>query len=201
MAHTGDVLQRFDGHIVGLGTTSGTRVVVGMWEHSPLGAFADAMVEDARGHRTLLAPTDEVAEFVSSTYTFDEVQVHPVTMAGWSFRSGPLAIAWTPGRRAPVGWLLRAVPSPLGEAEPWARFCDPIARRVMPGVRTHGTAGGNRTEWYAARDAWHVESLEASWAGHDLGGLAPVSPSVRFGFGSAPARPTLTRLSSFVRLP
>ncbi|MGJ9413466.1 hypothetical protein ACHAAC_12240 [Aeromicrobium sp. CF4.19] len=195
------MLQRFDGHIVGLGTTSGTRIVVGMWEHSPLGAFADAMVEDAGGHRTLLAPTDEVADFVASTYTFDEIQVHPVHRAGWSFRAGPLTATWVPGGRAPVGRLLRAVPTVVSEAEAWARLCDPIARRVMPGVRTHGSAGQGRTEWYAARDAWHVDSLEASWEGRDLGPLAPLAPAVRFGFGSAPRRPTLTRLSSFVRLP
>ncbi|MCU1514533.1 MAG: hypothetical protein JWO10_1623, partial [Microbacteriaceae bacterium] len=34
--------------------------------------------------------------------------------------------------------------------------------------------------------------------GRDLGGLAPVTPAVRFGFGSAPARPSLTALTSYV---
>lgn len=199
------MLHRFDGHIVGLGTTSGTRVVVGLWDRGPFGRFADAMVEDAAGHRTLLAPTDEVAAFVSSTYTFDDVRVVPVTIApggvpDWSVEAGPLRVRWTPGGRAPVGHLLRLVPPPLARSEPWARFCDPIARRVMPGVRTHGTAGSGRTEWYAASDAWHVESVEASWDGRDLGALAPVDPPVRFGFGSAPRTPTLTRVTSFVRV-
>ena len=199
MAHTGRMSDRFDGHIVGLGTTSGLRVVVGLWQRSRFGTFADAMVEDPSGHRTLVAPTPEVADYVASTYTFDEVVVTPVATVGWGLRSEPLDVAWTPGRRAPVGVLLRAVPSALGRQEAWARFCDPGARRVMPGVRTHGTAGGGRTEWYAARDAWHVDAASVTWQGRDAGPLAPVDPPVRFGFGSAPRRPTLTRLSSFVR--
>ncbi|GAA1751740.1 hypothetical protein [Aeromicrobium alkaliterrae] len=191
--------QRFDGHIVGLGTTSGTRVVVGIWDRSPLGSFADAMVEHPDGRRLLLAPDDRVAELVSTTYTFDEVQVVPVEVDGWSIAAGPLRARWTPGRRAPVGWALRAVPRPLGRREAWARVCDPIARRLVPGVRTHGSAGHGRTEWYAASDAWHVAAATLTWDGGDLGPLAPVDPPVRFGFASAPRTPTLTRVSSFIR--
>lgn len=195
------MLLHFDGHIVGLGTASGTRVVVGIWPESPFGHFADAMVEDATGHRTLLAPDDDVADFVASTYTFDEILVVPVSTSGWSIGAGPLRAAWEPGGRAPVGHLLRLVPRPVGRSRSWARLCDPVARRAMPGVSTYGSAGHGRTEWYAARDAWHVRSARVSWEGEDLGPLAAVTPPVRFGFGSAPRRPTLTRLSSFVDLP
>jgi hypothetical protein len=69
----------------------------------------------------------------------------------------------------------------------------------MPGVRTHGSAGQGRTEWYAASDAWHVASATVAWDGVDLGPLCPVDPPVRFGFGSAPRTPTLTRVTSFIR--
>ena len=48
---------RFAGRIAGVGSTSGVRVVVGHWHSSPLGAFADVMVETASGHRVLLAPS------------------------------------------------------------------------------------------------------------------------------------------------
>lgn len=191
--------QRFDGHIIGLGTASGTRVVVGIWDRSPYGAFADAMVERPDGHRVLLAPDERIADLVSATYTFDDVRVVPVAVDGWGVLAGPLEAHWTPGVRAPIGWLLQAVPGPLGRLEAWARLCDPIARRVMPGVRTHGTAGQGRTEWYAASDAWGVEAATITWDGEDLGPLAPVDPPVRFGFGSAPRTPTLTRVTSFIR--
>ncbi|WP_229051706.1 hypothetical protein [Aeromicrobium sp. Leaf350] len=191
--------RRFDGHIVGLGTTSGTRVVVGIWDRTPHGRFADAMVERADGRRLLLAPDTWVADLVSATYTFDEVRVVPVVVDGWGVTAGPLQVSWTPGTRAPIGWVLRTVPPPLGRLEAWARFCDPIARRIMPGVRTHGSAGNGRTEWYAASDAWRVESARVTWDGDDLGPLAPVDPPVRFGFASAPRTPTLTRVTSFIR--
>ena len=69
---------RFEGQIAGVGSTSGVRVVIGHWVRSPFGAFADAMVERADGHRMLLAPSEQVAELVSTTYTFDEVRVEPV---------------------------------------------------------------------------------------------------------------------------
>jgi hypothetical protein len=70
--------QRFRGRIAGVGSTSGVRVVVGWWHESPFGPFADAMVERADGHRLLVAPTEQVAALVSTTYVFDEIRVEPV---------------------------------------------------------------------------------------------------------------------------
>ena len=57
------VRQRFHGAIAGIGSTSGTRIVVGRWDRSPWGAFADLMVETPTGHRVLIAPSEQVAEF------------------------------------------------------------------------------------------------------------------------------------------
>ena len=48
-----DAEDRFVGEIAGAGTTSGTRLVIGHWPTSPFGPIADAMVEDADGHRVL----------------------------------------------------------------------------------------------------------------------------------------------------
>src|ERR1041384_4571124 len=69
---------RFDGWIAGVGTTSGTRLVLGHWPDSPFGPVSDVMSEDAAGHRTLLSTSSELAEFVAATYRFDEVRVVPV---------------------------------------------------------------------------------------------------------------------------
>lgn len=201
---TDPTLHRFDGHIAGVGTTSGTRLVVGVWDDSPLGSFADVMLERHDGHRILLAPDEQVATFVAATYAFDEVRVGPVAVAPgvtWRVRTDDLTLSFVAGRRHPVSWALRAVPRPLRDRERWARSVDPVASRLMPGVRTHGSAGNGRTEWYAARDVRRLLRVEARWEGADLGGLAPVRPAVRFGFGSSPATPTLTRVRSFVRVP
>ena len=45
-----------------------------------------------------------------------------------------------------------------------------------------------------------MTSLSATFEGRDLGALAPVEPPVRFGFGSVPRRPAVTRVRTTVEL-
>ncbi len=247
--------SRFDGFIAGLGTPAGFRVVVGHWPRSPFGAFSDVMVERPDGHRMLLAPA-EVADFVASTYTFDEVCHVPVDVAvegrgapfasasngrlpgpvrsslarrdaprpfasasngrlpgpvrsslarrdaprpfasgdRWTVRAGPLELAFTVGGRPALGALLRAVPRRLAVDPRWVTAIDVVARRVLPGVRTRGSAGQGRREYYAALDLRRLTDARVTWHGADQGGLAPVDPPVRFGFGSTPRTPSLVRV-------
>ena len=200
---TGGQTDRFDGWIAGVGTAAGLRVVVGHWPHSPYGAFTDVMVERPDGHRLLLAPDERVAEFVSSTYTFDETRLGPVTHAqhGTEHRvtSTELDLTLRTGARPPLGWLLRAVPRPLATAPAWIAAIDAIARRVLPGVRTVGSAGGGRREYYGARDLHRVVDARVRWEGDDQGALTPVDPPVRFGFGSTPRAPSLVRITTLIR--
>ena len=193
--------RRFRGHIAGLGSTSGTRVVVGHWPDTPLGPFSDAMVETAAGHRVLLAPRPEVRDFIAATYSFDEIRLETVevTVAGqaWSFRSDSLVADFTAGRRTALGAALRCVPGRVAASPAWCTVTDPIARVVMDGVRTRGTAGNGRREWYGATDAREVVAFD----GADLGTLADVDPPCRFGFSSTPRRPTLTTVVTTVEQP
>ena len=69
----------FTGHIAGAGSGSGLRIVVGAWDRSPFGAFTDVMLQTADDERVLLAPDETIADFVSSTYRFDRVQVGDVS--------------------------------------------------------------------------------------------------------------------------
>ena len=87
----------------------------------------------------------------------------------------------------PLGWLLRAVPRPVATSTAWASLVDPVARVVMRGVRTRGTALEGRREWYGATDLRSVTSLAGSWRGVPLGTLADVDPPCRFGFSSTPS--------------
>ncbi len=188
--------ERFTGRIAGVGSASGVRVVVGRWDAGPWGPFADVMVEDAAGHRVLVAPDERTRGFVSATYTFDEVVIAPVavtdTAAGWRVVSGPLALDLTVGGPTPVGRLLRLVPGRLATSPAWCTLVDPVARVVMRGVRTRGTAGQERREWYGATSVRAVTDLHGTWRGQDLGALAPVDPPCRFGFSSTPRRPCVT---------
>lgn len=196
------VRSRFRGFIAGAGSTSGVRVVVGHWPSTPLGPFSDAMVETAGGHRVLLAPREEVADFIAATYVFDEVRIEPfevvVSPGAWSVRSPSLSLDLGVGRRTALGAALRAVPARLAEAPAWCTLTDPVARVALRGVRTRGVARAGRREWYGATDARAVTSLSGSFDGAGLGSLAPVDPPCRFGFSSTPRRPSVTTVVTTV---
>ncbi|WP_440710276.1 hypothetical protein [Herbiconiux sp. YIM B11900] len=208
--------ERFSGRIAGFGTSAGMRVVIGMWHDSPLGAFADVMLEDADGHRMLLAPREEVADYIAATYTFDEVRVLPVRSrriegglevvagrddpAGEPGASGPLFHARLRiGAVTGLGRLLRSVPRPLATDPRWLAALDPLASRLMPGVRTAGTAGGGRREFYGVTALREIAWAEASFEGLSLGAFAALDPPVRFGFGSAPREPQLADVVTTIR--
>lgn len=190
--------HRFTGNIAGIGSSSGVRVVVGRWDHSPLGTFADVMLAEPDGTRVLLAPTEEVAAFVSTTYRFDRIEIGPVSVqvdaGAWRVTTPGLDLSLTTGSRPLLGWLLRLVPRRLATAPAWARLTDPVARLVLRGVRTRGTAGNDRREYYGATDLHRIVGVRGTWRGDDLGTVAPVSPEPRFGFGSTPERPSVTSI-------
>ncbi len=196
MTGTGLVRERFSGHIAGIGSTSGIRVVVGRWEDGPWGSFADLMVEDGVGHRVLVAPDEQTRGFVTATYSFDEQVIEPVEVidapGGWRVRSDSLTLDITIGRPTALGRILSVVPARLATAPVWCTLTDPIARITLRGVRTRGTAGHGRREWYGATSVRAVTAVSGTWRGTDLGALADVDPPCRFGFSSTPKRPSVT---------
>jgi hypothetical protein len=194
--------ERFDGWIGGFGAASGLRLVVGHWPSSPYGSFTDVMLEQPDGHRILLAPTQQVADFVAATYTFDEVRLVPVEMqvdgGTAQLRAGDLQATLHLGRRTPLGYLLRAVPTRLATSPRWIATIDAVARRVLPGVRTVGSAGHGRTEYYGARDLHRITGAEVRVGDEDQGAMTSVDPPVRFGFGSTPTTPSWVRITTIV---
>jgi hypothetical protein len=192
-ARSQQVRQQFRGRIAGVGSTSGIRVVVGRWDETPLGPFADAMVETSSGHRVLLAPHQESADLIAATYTFDEVRIEAFTVADpWLVRSPSLSLDLAVGGRTPLGVALRAVPGRVAGSPAYCALTDPVARVALRGVRTRGTAGNGRREWYGATDTHRIDSMSGTFDGHDLGRLADVDPPCRFGFSSTPRRPSMT---------
>ena len=197
----------FRGRIAGVGSASGVRVVVGWWGESPFGEFADVMVERADGHRVLLAPDEAVADLVSSTYTFDEVRIEEVSVTGsdvggadssWSVTTPSLRLGLALGPRTALGGLLRTLPRGVAESPTFASAVDPVARRMLRGVRTRGVAREGRREYYGATDVRAVTGLRGSFDGADLGALAPVDPPCRFGFSSTPRRPSVTHVTTTI---
>jgi hypothetical protein len=198
------VRERFEGEIFGVGTTSGVRVVIGSWSRSRFGTFADAMVEAADGHRTLIAPSEQVADYVSTTYNFDSITITPVavqrTATSMTVSSEPLQIVVAVGGRTLLGRLLHVIPKTVSTATWWATAIDPVVRVVMPGVRTRGAAGNNRREWYGASDMHAVTSVAGTFVGSDLGTLTDIDPPVRFGFASTPPRPSVVSVTSTIEI-
>ncbi len=192
----------FTGHIAGAGTGSGLRIVVGAWDESPFGAFTDVMLQTADDERILLAPTEAVAEFVSTTYRFDRVELGELsadldagklTVAGENFEAR-IGI----GGSAPVDRLLRFVPPRLATAPRWLRAIDPVASRMVPGVHTYGSAGNGRVEYYGVRRSRRITAIEGHYRGAPFGGIAPLSPPVSFGFSSAPAAPQIVAVTTTI---
>ena len=192
----------FTGHIAGAGTGSGLRVVVGAWDRSPFGAFADVMLQTADDERVLLAPGPDVAEFVASTYAFDRIEVSEVSVAlgadQLSVHTETFAARIGIGGAAPVDWLLRLVPGRLATSPRWLRVIDPVAARVVAGVHTHGTAGNGRTEYYGVRRSRRITAVDGHYRGRDFGGLAPLRPPVSFGFSSAPSSPQIVSVTTTI---
>jgi hypothetical protein len=192
----------FDGHIAGLGTSSGLRAVVGLWQQSPFGAFSDVMLQQPSGRRLLLAPTAEVADFISGTYAFDDVVLVGVSarLERGSLRvdAGPLAVSASIGSRTLLGRALRAVPRPLAVHPRWLGAVSPVAGLLSGGSRTAGTAGSGRREYYGVSDLHNITSAVVSWNGTDAGALAPIRPAVTFGFSSVPPQPSLARVRTTI---
>lgn len=195
----------FSGHIAGFGTGAGIRMVVGVWQSSPFGAFADVMVQTADDQRLLRAPNPEVAEFVSATYAFDDVRVGSVTAGLEDDRltvtAADLDVTLQLGGPARFDGLLRLVPAPLASAPWWLRVINPVAGLLVPGVQTAGTAGGGRREYYGVRRTRRIAALSGQFGGEPLGGLADLDPPVQFGFSSAPTDPQLVAVTTTIDLP
>ncbi len=149
--------------------------MIGRWRRSPFGAFTDVMIEDAAGHRRLVAPRQEIADFIAATYTFDAVEIARIGVTAhrheWAVDAGPLHVAFELGRRQPLGVLLRSVPPPLARRPFWisaidrrpggsCRACGPSAARAT------GAGSGTAPRTCARsgrRSRGSTESTSVAW--------------------------------------
>ena len=186
------------GRIGAAGFASGDRVVVGVWESGPLGAMTDVMWARPDGERVLLAPTEAVAEFITSAYRFDRVEIAEVATRGDDHTievdAGALSIRLVAGR----GWRL----PPARLRPPWfTRYVEGPVARVTMGVHTYGVTPTGVREWYRA-DRWSpVVSGRATLDGIDLGSMGPVQPPCRFNFSEPPTRPSITEVRPLLEFP
>ena len=169
---------------------------------SPYGVVTDAMVEAPTGHRTLYAPTPQLARFLTAAYRFHDVQVATCNARHsgrcWRVQAGPLQLSFTIGRRTLLGWLLWVMPARLARTLWWVGLLDLAARRLLPGVRTCGRTRDGHRQWYGAQDVYPIIAASAALDGVDLGAPRAVHPPVGFGFGSVPSQPSLVHLTTMI---
>ena len=152
--------DRFVGEIAGVGTTSGSRLVIGRWPTSPFGSFADAMVEHADGHRVLDRAEPGGRDLHRRRLRVRRGRGHRRRRRP---RTGAAAVPRRPARRRArrsVGATRsagRCVPcrAPIATSPTWATVVDPVARTVLRGVRTRGTTPGG-DEFYGATDRHRI---------------------------------------------
>ena len=184
------------GTISSAGFASGDRFVIGHWPESPVGPMGDVMWGTPDGRRVLLAPSNAVAEFVTSIYEFDEVRIGPLTTESdgrvTTAVGHGLDLRLVGGRKVPIPF-----PRPLSVTR-WVEA--PIARALM-GVETFGTSSQGATEWYQSRGWRWVEAGHAVLDGRDLGDLRPVEPPLSVGFSEPPSRPSVVAVHVTIDLP
>ena len=66
---------RIEGFISSIGFSDGNRFVIGHWKESPIGEFGDIMWGTPEGETILIAGNEQVANFVSAIYNFDQIQI------------------------------------------------------------------------------------------------------------------------------
>ena len=180
-------LETLKGSITSFGTTSGHRFVIGNWETSPIGRFADVMWAPPDGRRILVA-CEAAADYVTTVYPFSEF-IHTEVSAHLDGRkievnAGPLAIKLASGHPLPFPWRPRWVTGSVESA---------LAQRIM-GVRTSGVSPTGSTEWYRTRSLSWVRQGLATVGGDSCGELAPISGHLGFGFTEPPTRPSHVKL-------
>ena len=187
---------RIKGVISSAGFAQGNRFVVGHWDHSPIGPFGDVMWGTPDGRRILLAGSQNVADFVTSIYNFDDVRI------------GKLKTE-SDGRETSVdglglnlyllGGVSRVIPFPRPL---WfTKFVErPLAKSLM-GVETFGTSSRGVSEWYQARKWRWVKSGTAVLDGNDLGELSNFSQPIEVGFSEPPTKPAIVSLQVAIRFP
>lgn len=179
------------GRIAATGFASGDRFVIGAWDDSPIGPFADVMWAHPDGTRELHASA-RAARFITAVYGFDRVVESPVVVRGVGDLLEVAFGEWT--LRLEAG---RAVPFPPRPAWVTRHVERPLARRLMA-VETYGVSPTGVEEWYRARTLRRVRRATAVGP-RDLGAMAPLAPRCGFGFSEPPRFPSITEVRPRLR--
>ncbi len=203
-------MDLFEGAITGAAFASGDAVVAGTWARSPFGQFIDVMWRRPDGTRILLAPSHEVAIYVSGLYSFDEMEVVPIhggiRDAQISVWAGPLEFHAHLAPRDWRSWLFGLRPRSLRRSPWWISLEDRLARPFVgtllgggAGVRAAGTAPGGQQEYYGADDWRRITAASLMVHGAPAGDLADFPANFGVGLSAFPTIPSSVRVGTLIR--
>ena len=180
-----DSLDIFQGRITSSGFQTGDRIVVGAWNSSPFGKFTDIMWAKPDGVRVLIAPSQDVADYVTEMYSFDEVLIENIVTneEGRNLKvecdSMQLDFSWKKGFAIPFKRSLLFIAT-----------VELFFAKLIFSTRTYGLTRNNRQEWYAIDRVSNLSSALATINGQNVGEMAPMNEACKFGFSEAPKKPS-----------
>jgi uncharacterized membrane protein len=180
-----DLMDVFQGRITSCGFGSGDRIVIGDWDESPFGKFADIMWAKPDGQRVLIAPTDEISEYVQKLYTFDEIRIEKITIESDEQRMKLVSETLAFDCNWKRGWTI-----PFRRSLFFIGTVELLFARVFFGTRTHGVTKNGRKEWYAIDRVSKIINAKAIIEGQDAGAKKSMNEPCKFGFSESPKKPS-----------
>ena len=179
-----DSLDIFQGRITSSGFQTGDRIVVGAWNASPFGNFTDIMWAKPDGTRVLIAPTQEIADYVTAMYSFDEVILEEIV----SKEEGRSLSVKCNSMDLQFSWK-RGIAIPFKRSLLFIATVELFFAKLIFSTRTYGLTRNNRREWYAIDRVSNLSDASATIVGEDVGVMTPMHPPCKFGFSEAPKKP------------
>ncbi len=183
----------FEGRISSCGFSSGDRFVIGDWQKSPYGAFTNIMWAKSDGTRILIAQKQNIAEYVSSIYNFEEIIIEEFIIErkvkGIKIQAGLLEIEmnWNTGIIIPFRrpkWFIATV--------------ELFFAKLFFGTKTYGKTKNNLKEWYCINRICKINKAKAIYNNVDLDKMTDFNTNTCFGFSEPPKKPTSVIVRSVI---
>ena len=183
----------FKGRVISSGFQTGDMVVIGDWRESPHGAFTNLMWAKPDGTRVLIAPSEELGDFVSSLYSFEKVIVSPMEIE----RTEKSIDVKCDLGRVYMQWGM-TIPLPFSRPRWFIANIEAPFARLFFGTKTHGTTRNGRKEWYHVRGLSRMKFVELELDGRSTKQMTGMAPSACFGFSNPPRMPLSVRVDSLI---
>ena len=184
----------FEGRITSCGFSSGDRIVIGTWRNTPFGSFSDIMWAKPDGSKVLIAPNEKIANYISSLYEFDIIQIEDLkvedsgNMMKVETKDLNCHFEWSRGfsfltKKRPL-WFIASIEFFFG----WLIF----------GTKTYGKTKNGKKEWYAVDRLSKLTFAKAEFKKNDLGEYKKFHPKANFGFSDPPKMPCSALVRSHI---